>query len=160
MSITFGWETFEANLDSRDRNAGGDPRIAGITFIGNGITVQPVFRVDLPASGQWQIGLAMGDAAGGNPQTNYVIVKDSTTALITFAPLSTSGSQVGDAAGNLWSTAAWPGSNVMVTKTFASTIFRLVLGPSVGDANSSCIQHIRLTQAATTTATPKIIWFN
>lgn len=146
VSVTFGWETFTGGA-GRDRSNTVDSRLAGINFTANTIATI-TFRVDLPASGAWNIGLALGDAAAGNAQTNYVVVEDGTTPLITFSPLSTSTTVFGDAAGNTWTPAAWPGSNVTVSKTFASTICRVVLGGTVA-INSSCIAHLRLTQSTT-----------
>lgn len=146
--VTFGWET-TPGLDSRDRSTGVDVRLAGLHFHGNSDTNTDTFRLDLPNTGIFRVRLACGDA-GGNPQTNYLIVKDSSTAFITFAPLATSSSEFGDAAGNKWSSANWPGSNVSVDRTFTSTILRVTIGGAI-DSASSTIVHLSVEELTTST---------
>lgn len=142
VSITFGWEQA---VQTRNRSSGIDPRLAGINFQGNsGSTYN--FRVDLPASGLWSIGLGCGDAAAGNAQKNYIIIKDTTTQVLDCS-VNTSSTQVGDAAKNLWSTAAWPGSNVLVPVTFSTTILRVQICGTVA-TDSSCLMTLRLIQSS------------
>lgn len=136
--FTFGWES-TTGLDSRDRSTGVDSRLAGINFKPNSDTVTDTFRVDLPLAGTYNIRLALGDGTT-SAQTNYVVVKDTSTALITFAPIATGGN-FADAAGNLWSPANWPANNVAVSEAFATTILRIVIGGTV-DSLSSCIAYL------------------
>lgn len=152
--VTFGWNTATCITDTggggRDRDAGIDRRIAGMNFVGNQLN-QCTFQVDLPAAGTYLISLGMGDA-GGNAKSNYVVVKDNTTALITFAPLATlSTPTFGDAAGNTYTAANWTTSQTSVSKTFATTTFNLVLGSGLTpDGTDSSIDHIFISQVAST----------
>lgn len=145
--LGYGWETGGASITSRNRGSSGiDPRIYGMNFAPNSATVC-VFRVDLPASGQWDVSMALGDAAGNNPQNNYVKFNDGA---VTTLHANTLSNQYADAVGGLWTTTTWPttGSLVTVRLTFGSTIMRLTLGGTV-DVNSSCLAHLRLTQVPT-----------
>jgi hypothetical protein len=143
-SVTFGWETLSPSGSSRNRGSSVDARIAGIQQVINDGTATGTFRVDLPATGDYTVGLAMGDGVGGNAQTEYLVVKDTSSALITFSGVAIGSSQFLDAAGNLWSPAAWPGSNVSVQKTFTTTILRVTIG-GTASTNSSTIAHLRVT---------------
>lgn len=137
--VTFGWDVV-AGSDSRNRSTSVDPRLAGIVFINNS-GLPFTWRLDLQASGDYQISLALGDAAGGNPQKVYFVLKDDTVPRITFSPINTGSNQFADAAGNLWTAAQWPGSNVAVQKTFSSGILNIVLGGTV-DSDASAIAHL------------------
>lgn len=154
--VTFGWED-TTGLDARDRDTGVDARISGISFHSNIDNNTDIFRVDLPAPGTYQIGLAIGDAAGANAQNTYIVVSDnSVVGLIEFGPIATDSSHYADAAGNLWTTGAWPGSNVLVPAAFATTVLRVFLGGTI-DAAASCISHLSIFQASVGGGTQKII---
>ena len=146
VSLTFGWETVQLSFPgTRDRNSALDPRIAGISFNANNL-LTVTYRVDLPATGVWSIGMSTGDGAGPNAQNNHIVINDTNTQVLDCS-VNTTATQVGDAAKNVWTTAQWPGSNVMVNTTFSTTILRVVLG-GTNDSNNSCIGHLRLTQIA------------
>ena len=124
-----GWEQ-SLNIGSdhaRDRNSGNDRRLAGIQYNGN--TNQCDFRFDLPSTGDYKIGLSAGDASYST--TVSIELLDTTTSLGTLASGSTgAANSFKDATDTIYTAAAWPGSNTLVTKTFATTIcrFRLASG--------------------------------
>ena len=137
--VTFGWETGPTGVATRDRNSGNDRRLAGINF-NDAVTTNEDFRVDLPATGDFLIRLAMGDAA--NPQNPKIVLKDDTTVLDTLQT-SVGANEFYDATGVLRTQANWPGQNVAITRTFGSTILRGVIGDGV---NFATIAHLFLSQ--------------
>jgi hypothetical protein len=144
-----GWETSSfAWLNSRDRSTGVDARLAGILYNSNANT--PVYRIDLPATGSHNIGLAMGDM--GSSQAATVVFKDDITTISTVSGTFAAANFL-DATGVSRTAAAWPGSQALLAHTFASTIFRAELG--TGSANSGFIAHLYIESAggATTHAT-------
>lgn len=152
-SVTFGWNTTTClsvtmGGGSRDRDAGVDRRLAGIHFGSNSGGLSCTFKVDLPSAGVYTIQLGMGDA-GGNAQENYITVSDNATPLITFSPLNTLATPTfGDAAGATYTSAAWPGSETAVTKTFATTTLNLQIGGTVSLGTNSTITHLFISQVS------------
>lgn len=142
--FTFGYENASI-IDGRNRDSGVDVRLAGIHFIVNFVSDNPIFRVDLPTTGNTNVSLAFGDGAGGNVQNIYAVVKDDSTAFITLTGVAVDSNKFIDAQGTSWLTASWPGSNVAVTRNFTSTILRISLGGTTASA-STCIAHLGITQ--------------
>lgn len=122
---TVGWESV-TSLQKRDRSTAIDPRLAGIIFITAPATA--TFRIDLPAPGAYGIRLAAGDYSARN--RIKVEVFDDSTSLGVLADGLPAGGSFYDAAGNVWTTAQWPTSNVAVEKTFSTSIARFVTGRS------------------------------
>lgn len=113
-----GWE--QAISSTRDRQSGNDPRIAGLSFIN---PTQAEFRFDLPATGNHQVRLGAGD--GNYGQAEDIDLYDTTTSLGSLCAGTTSAANTfKDAVNVQYSAANWPGSNTLVTKTFATTICR------------------------------------
>lgn len=136
--ITFGWVS-TANVDDRDRNSTLDPRIAGVSFrTTNGTSV---FKIDLPSAGKYLLRLAIGDPASITPAPRWRLLDD--TALLadnTFA--NAAAGSYRDAAGNVFTAANWPGSNVGVEFTFASLVCNFEMWRAV---NSICnLSHLSL----------------
>jgi len=132
---TFGWDTNRSG-DARDRNnTTYDVRIAGINQ-NNADTA--IFRVDLPSTGGYRVGLALGDI---NAQTNIqAVIKDNTTTKLTIGPTTISSENYIDALGTIYTDQTWPGSNQLSAElTFATTTFFLELTGSAG-----CIAHLRV----------------
>jgi len=118
-----------------------DRRLAGIAV---GFSFTPArFRVDLPAVGDYEIRLALGDAASG--QTIHLVTKDNTTTLDNYDGATGGVANFFDATGVARSAANWPSANLPVTRTFASTIFRIQ--ESAASA-SSVIAHVSLNQVS------------
>jgi hypothetical protein len=134
---TFGWES--PGIDMRDRDSGVDRRLAGANFTSGGDD----FRVDLPATGDYDVRLAAGDTTFA-VQPEFT-VRDDTTTFITISG-SVSADNYLDAANTSRTEAAWPGSNVAVTQTFASTILRL---RKVAAGNGVYLTHLRVAEADT-----------
>ncbi len=131
-----GWET-ATSLSSRDRSTSPDVRLAGIFFIDNPNTRD--FRFDLPAAGAYNLGLAAGDYTYAQGP-NKVEIFDTAASLGVLCNASTSGGATFlDASGVERTAAAWPGSHVLVAKTFSSTICRFRLGG--GASANSMIAH-------------------
>jgi hypothetical protein len=117
-----GWETVSGNYIVRDRNAGIDRRLAGLNF--NVIDTPTSFRIDLPATGNYNVRGAFGDDSyTGNVAFDLY---DTTTKLVSLSTGTTSAaSKWKDATNTEYSAAAWPGSNSPYAATFASTIMRV-----------------------------------
>lgn len=137
-SVAFGWDDVNSN-DSRNRDAGIDRRLAGINF-GPGGQAR-TFRVDLPATGDYDIYLALGDYGGSFAGSSTQTIKDNATTLATLTNGPNSGEFI-DATDVSRSAAAWPTDNVKITRTFASQIFNLTFS----DFGNARIAHLRLVQ--------------
>lgn len=147
-SVTFGFDS-AASLQYRNRNAGNDVRLAGMIFTEN---VESYFRVNLPASGDYKVRVAIGD--GIYSITNQtILIKDGVggSTLATFTDASIAGNSFLDA-GNTERTAAnWPGSNTEITVTFTGTVATLYL-PANGAGINSYITSLSLEQVAVAAA--------
>lgn len=145
---TVGWEHDVASL-GRDRSTSPDARLAGMTYAG----ATPFdYRFDLSSAGDWKLGLALGDYSYSHGPMRLEIF-DTTTSLGRLVnDQTTSASQrYFDASGVERTAAAWPGSHVLVTKTFATTICRFRLG---GTADTSNIAHAYVEAAAAALTPP------
>lgn len=112
-----------SNTDHRDRNASDDPRIAGTSFPNGGAWS---YRIDLPATGSYDIFAGLGD--GAYAATVNLTVLDNASTLYTLGNTSTgAGNSFADITGVVSTAANWPSvgaepSGNKVTETFASTI--------------------------------------
>lgn len=118
--LKFGFTNSLSLQDGRDRSTTVDRRLAGIA-INSGVA--PVFRVDLPSAGTYDIRLAAGDA--GNPATVSATVLDGATSRIAVGPTAVSAGHFIDAVGTDLTAAAWPGSNAAVSITMTGTILNV-----------------------------------
>lgn len=132
---TVGWESGGPSIDERDNDSGIDRRLAG-SHQASGQN----FRIDLPSAADYTVRIAAGRA--GYTFTVNVELFDSTTSLGTLA--SGTGATFADATNVDRTAAAWPGSNVSVTKTFATTICRF----KIGIAALAAIAHVYVEAAA------------
>lgn len=122
---TFGWSGAGALSPlTADRDNTNAAQLAGINYLG---FFDPIdtFRIDLPATGAYDIHYAGGDAASGNKI--YGAFYDNATLLGSVSSSGLSSNNFLDAVGNSWSAAGWPGSNVALSHTFTSTIFNLLV---------------------------------
>jgi hypothetical protein len=138
--VTFGWNT-QANINTRDRLNTNDPRLAGVQW-GSGAPVLD-FRVDLLAVGDYAIDLGLGDETGGSGVVNSKAY-DNTTLLATLNAASATGHYVDATNIDRTSAANWVANHATVTKTFASTIFRIT-----SETNTANISHVFLSQVST-----------
>jgi hypothetical protein len=130
-----------------DRNSGVDPRLAGINYD----TAQGniwVFRIDLPAPGNYNIRLALGDDAVGFDQ-NKITVKDNASTILTVGPHTTHAGSFYDASGVEYSAANWPSNNTPVIVTFASTICIVEIGSPTDFATIACFEVEQLSAPST-----------
>lgn len=139
-----GWETVDSNYEQRDRNSGNDRRLAGlgrnINTVG-GLNVD--YRIDLPAPGNYKVGLASGDASYAHD--TLVDLYDTNSSLGSLATGSTSGAnQFKDATNTEYSAANWVTNQTLVTKTFSTTILRVRL---LDTADENPIAHFYVESA-------------
>lgn len=138
---TFGFDS-AFGTDSRDRDTT-YPRIAGMNYV----TSVRTFRIDLPATGDYDIYLGLGDWASTALVGKFTI-KDNTTTLFTINHNSATGGSLYDATDTQLTASNWNSSNAKTTKTFASTIFIIELDPT--GPTIACIDHIFLSQVVAT----------
>nr|ADY57843.1 hypothetical protein Plabr_0214 [Rubinisphaera brasiliensis DSM 5305] len=143
---TFGWTT-SIGSDRRDRSDAVTPELSGINFVRSGNT--HTFRLDLPATGNYAVRLALGDYLTA-PSAAWAdaVLKDDTSTIATYT-VDLSGTSADppfvDAAGNTWAASAWLASNVPIEHTFSSTTLNLTLD---GDGHFSMVAHLAVEQVA------------
>ncbi len=144
---TVGWETDGSSYNSTNRNDTNDPRIAGFGHAG---TVTAEFRLDLPSTGDYNIGIAMGDAAYGCPVACDLY--DSASSLGSLTTGTTSAAQrFKDATDTEYTQITWPTSQTLATKTFSTNICRFRV---LGDASITRIASLYVESAAVGGPTP------
>jgi hypothetical protein len=135
--VTFGWETNAPNI--QDRNAGSDRRLAGMNYAS---LVTRNFRLDLPATGAYDIHAAFGDQASS--QHTEWLIKDDTTQFAAITTFSSAADAFKDATDvDRPSEANWIANEAKLTQTFASTVLRLT---SNNNAANVVIAHLRVVQ--------------
>lgn len=153
LGMTFGWES-GGSPSTRDRSTGVDARLAGNNQILNTGTAG-VFRIDLDGSA-YDIDLALGDASFAQGY-QYLQFQDGTTP---FATIDDSGGTAGghfdDATGTDYTSANWPGSNTSISRTFSTSILRLVVGNGGSGGGNSTPAHIFLTDTSGGGGTPRV----
>ncbi len=145
--LTFGWETNAAS--TVDRDSTNDPRFAGINYAS---AASRTFRADLPATGDYDIHVAVGDTTGS--QWVAWLFKDDATQFAETTSFTSGVERFKDATDVERTEAGWAANEVKVTRTFASTILRVV---SNNDAQNVVIAHLRIVQVATADAVP-VCW--
>jgi hypothetical protein len=141
LGVDVGWE---ANYfaSGTDRDAGVDPRLAGVAQVNNDGN-PATFRIDLPEAGTRLIRLALGDAIAGQA-TQFLQVFDDTTLIATIdGSAGTGGGMFYDATGVRRATPdAWVAANAALSITTLTTILRLKLGTPTAQTNSSTLAHL------------------
>jgi hypothetical protein len=129
---TVGWEAAPAG--GRDRGGAGAVELRGMHFVG---AAAKDFRIDLPATGSYNIRAAFGDQTSAQAGSKAQF-KDTTTVFATPVPAATtiSAGNFIDATGtNRTSQSDWTTNNAALTsQSFATTIFRVAVGGSSGNA--------------------------
>jgi hypothetical protein len=137
---TFGWETVTPEINGTDRSNAVDARLAGINYVNN--THSAVFRIDLPASGTYNIQGAFGDATSAQ-STSTIQLQDGSTVFATPVNNQSVGAgQFYAANGTLETSAAnWATNNPAtgsgadeISRAFTSTIFRTTIAGTGGSA--------------------------
>lgn len=139
-----GWETAASAYSGRNRSGTNDVRLAGMGFDSSGTNVQRDFRIDLPASGDYLIRMAMGEASYSRDVDCEVFDTSSSLGVI-ISGVTGAANSFTDAGNNVRTAAAWPGSNTSVTKTFSTTIARFRVGAT--DAQSTWVAHVYIESA-------------
>src|SRR5271165_2497256 len=126
--VNFGW-TNVSLVQARNRSTQVDPRLAGTNSATSGSPA--TFYVDLPASGTYNLALAMGDegyyACSVQCQIQFL---DGSTVLGTLMRGSENPGYFYDAQLNNWSAAKWPSKNVDLQVAIAGTRLTMIVGPS------------------------------
>lgn len=141
---TFGWNSANG-LSVRNRSTAYDPRIAGVVFRSN--SAASYFRVDLPAPGEYDITIALGDV--GSTQTGqYGRILDDATVLATLgANQSSSNTTLYDATNVQVSRTVFFDQHTKLRATFASPIFIFQLGGG-GYGVNDALAHIAIESVA------------
>ena len=141
--VNFGW-TNVTLIQARDRNNQIDPRLAGMNFASNGSP--GTFYVDLPASGTYNVSLALGDAGYQSCTIGCQIqFLDGSTVLRTIAKGSNNSGYFYDAQGNNWSAAKWPTNNVSLEVAIAGSRLTMVVGSSQGNGDYTPVAFLGVT---------------
>jgi uncharacterized repeat protein (TIGR03803 family) len=140
----YGW-TDITKIYARDRSTLVDPRLAGINYALNG--TPGTFYVDLPASGTYNLSLAMGDEGYQECSVECQIqFLDGTTVVdtVTGGPINLG--YFYDAQGNLWSAAQWPMQNVSRQIAISGTRLTVVVGTSDTTGDQTPIAFLGLAE--------------
>jgi len=137
-----GWESGGADIDERDMDNGIDRRLAGCHISFN--PTPQNYRIDLPSAGDYTVRIAAGRE--GYTFSVNVELFDGTTSLGVLA--SGTGATFADATNVDRTAAAWPGSNVAVTRTFATTICRF---KNASASAAGALAHVYVESAAPAT---------
>ena len=121
-----------------DLDSGRDRRLAGAHQASNALGAS-TFRIDLPATGDYEIGLAYSS----NISACRIELLDDTDSLAVLTP--TISGNVADANGDTHSFANWPTSQTLRTETFTSTVLNVRIGNNSG-SNSTRLHHIFVRQ--------------
>jgi hypothetical protein len=140
-NVTFGW-TIASALQTRDRVATGDPRLAGLTFVPNNAP-PAVFQVSLPTPGAYSIRLAAGDQSYPQCVTQCRIeFRDGNTSLFVQTFSGVPAGSFADAYGQVWSAAAWQASNAARQITMTGTQLTVLIGANDGVADNTTLAFL------------------
>jgi 3-dehydroquinate dehydratase len=134
------------NPQDRDRDAGGDARLAGAIYHNTGTTIE-TYTWTLPATGQREIRCAFGDAAFQITDDLFIKFYDDTTnfASINNTSVDTlAANGFYDATNVLRTTQSdWINNNAAITHTFTTTTFKIEINDAVSKAYCPiCHVHI------------------
>lgn len=148
--LTFGWIVSQAG-NARDRLNTNDARIAGMVFFT--ASNAESFRIDLPATGSYDVGCAMGDPSNAQG-VQYIEIFDNTTSLVSMqSAAGTSANQFYDLSGVLRTQASFFANQVLSNVTFSTTTMKVKIGKAaVG--SSHCLSHLDINQSGGGGSTP------
>src|SRR5208283_3557026 len=142
--VTFGWTTPQL-VQGGDRSSLVDVRLAGINSAQNGSPA--TFYVSLPSPGTYNLSLAMGDEGYAQCGTQcQVQFFDGSTVVATVNEGATNPGYFYDAAGNNWSAAAWPTSNVSQQVTLSGSLLSVVVGTNSATGDLTPVATLAVTQ--------------
>jgi hypothetical protein len=131
-----------------DRNSAIDRRLAGIVYAS--VSSFLTWRIDLPASGTYNIRIAAGDASFSNP-SQWAIYDDLTKLSDITTGSMSAASRWKDAQNVEYTETTWPTSNSLKAFTFTSSICRV---KATNTAGNSVLSHFYIEAAGGTTDTP------
>lgn len=140
--ITFGWTGSPGVPTTRNRSTSVNARVAGINFTPS--TTPLTFKIDLPASGQYSVGCAMGDATNAQ-STQYIEIFDDSTSLYSMTSSGGPGvNQYYDINGTLHtSDSNWFSNQTYQNLTFSTTTMLVVIGKS-GVGSNHTLAHLSI----------------
>ena len=144
-----GWETVSVDYQPRNRNSANNRRLAGINFNATNGTWD--YRVDLSASGSWNVRLAMGDPSYSS--TVDCELFDTSSSLGVLCTGSTGAANSFKAAdGNTYTHANWVSNEAthLVNKTFSTTICRFRVGTASTTNNNTAHLYVEAASGSTT----------
>ena len=142
--VNFGWTNVNL-IQARNRSTSVDPRLAGMDYASNGSP--GTFYVDLPASGTYNVSLALGDAAYQSCSIGcQVQFLDGNTVLSTLSEGSNGSGYFYDAQGHNWSAAKWPTSNLSLEVAIAGTRLTMVVGSSASNGDYTPVAFLGVTE--------------
>jgi uncharacterized membrane protein len=142
--VDFGW-TDVTLVQARNRSDKVDPRLAGVNFAINGAPA--TFYVDLPASGTYNLSLALGD--GGYQVCTagcQVQFLDGNTVLATLTEGSENAGYFYDAQGINWSAANWPANNISRPVAISGTRLTMVVGASKSNGDLTPVAFLGVSE--------------
>jgi hypothetical protein len=139
--VTFGWTTPPSS--GRDRNGSVDRRFAGMNQKLN-TGVDAVFRIDLPAAGNYELRLAFGDVSFGQGYLRAEILDGSTSRALIVQPIGSGGEQFIDASGVTRNMSDWPSMNTPITVAMSGTVLNIRLGSIDSQVDASKIAHLHI----------------
>ena len=141
--LTFGWSE-DSVVGATDGDSTINPRLAGINSAANGTPA--TFYVDLPAPGNYNLTLAMGDAAATQCATRcQVQFLDGSNVLGTVTGGEIAGGSFYDAHGNRWSASDWSIKNVPLLVSVTGTQLTVLVGTGDDTGDSTPIAYLGLT---------------
>lgn len=156
--LTYGWTTVVGTI--ADRVNTNIAQLAGITYRQNS-TGTITFQLDLTGlggAGQYNIGLALGDASDANgPQ--YAELKDGSTSLFTVSGVDmTTANNFVDATGVVRAESAWLASQALKSVTFGGSMLTLNIGdPAAAASGFTCLACLYVASAGGSPATPMLL---
>ena len=142
--VNYGWTNVNL-VQSRNRSTSVDPRLAGMNYANNGSPA--TFYLDLPASGTYNLSLALGDNGylSCSPECQVQFL-DGSTVLATLTEGSQGAGYFYDTQGRSWSAAKWPTSNLSLEVAIAGTQLTMVVGAGPGIGSYTPVAFLGVTE--------------
>lgn len=143
--VTFGYTSTLSVVQTRDRNSGNNAKLAGVHFTETEASAVTV-RVDLPATGDYNVRVGAGDATYARTGMK-ILIKDNGSTQLTVSGDTAGANNFLDASSTNLTHANWVSSNTPTPITFGSTIAEITIGN--GAAGPSMIAHVSFDQVET-----------
>lgn len=137
---TVGWETSLTGITTRDRDTATNVLLKGIHFVAN--TGTKDYRIDLPATGSYDIRLAAGDK--GFAQFCRVQLLDGDTVFADFETIVDAGHWLDATGVEISGETAWAANNAVKNHTFTTQIFRVRIGAESDGTFNSVITAVHI----------------